>query len=87
MLLSKPGSGDSCQSERAAGAHPWRPAGGLALSHARAAARRHQCVVHARGDAHHAVLRDAMRAKQQTSTTVAAKLAHSVEHLEVVYGK
>ena len=36
---------------------------------------------------HHAVLRDAMRAKQQTSTTVAAKLAHSVEHLEVVYGK
>ena len=36
---------------------------------------------------HHQVLRDAMRAKQQTSLTAAAALAHSVQHLAVVYGK
>ena len=36
---------------------------------------------------HHAVLREAMRAKQQTSLTAAAALAHSVEHLGVIYGK
>ena len=36
---------------------------------------------------HHAVLRDAMRAKQQASPTAAAALAHSISHLESVYGK